>query len=91
MFDMYLLSQGAAPAAPGRREAGKLLEGALVGTSSRSAREWVKHEVELMLSSASVAEERTVAALGRATRALAELGGGKWAWQLRKEAERRRR
>eukprot|EP00966_Prymnesium_polylepis_P157937 3650155-Prymnesium_polylepis.1 len=43
-----------------------------------------------MLSSASVAEERTVAAVGRATRALAELGGGKRAWQLRKEAERRR-
>ena len=72
-------------------EAGKLLEGALAGTASRSAREWVRHEAELMLSSASVAEERTVAAVGRATRALAALGGGKRAWQLRKEAERRRR
>eukprot|EP00966_Prymnesium_polylepis_P097926 2268308-Prymnesium_polylepis.1 len=37
-------------------------QGALVGTASRSAREWVRHEAELMLSSASVAEERTVAA-----------------------------
>ena len=36
-------------------EAGKLLEGALAGTSSRSTREWVRHEAELMLSSASVA------------------------------------
>eukprot|EP00966_Prymnesium_polylepis_P085304 1974918-Prymnesium_polylepis.1 len=58
-------------------EAGRLLEGALAGTARRSAREWVRYEAELMLSSTSVAEERTVAAVGRATRALAELGGGK--------------
>ena len=41
-----------------------------------------------MLSSVSVAEERTVAAVGRATRALAELvgwkrGRGSCGWKLR--------
>eukprot|EP00966_Prymnesium_polylepis_P027178 628561-Prymnesium_polylepis.1 len=34
--------------------------------------------------------ERTAAAVGRAARALRELGGDKRAWLLRKEAERQR-
>ena len=72
-------------------EAERLLDSTLAGTSSGSARGWVRHETEQALMNPMVAEERTVAAVGRATRALAELGGGKRAWQLRKEAERKQR
>ena len=49
----------------------------------------MRHEAEQALMSTRVAEERTVAAVGRATRALVALRGGKRAWQLRKEAARR--
>ena len=58
-------------------EAGRLLDGALAGTTSGSARSWVRHAAEQALTSTSVAEERTVAAVGRATRALVALGGGR--------------
>ena len=66
-----------------------LVRNTLAGASGGGGEAAVRSEAARATQERTLAvQESTVAAVGRATRALAALGGGKRAWQLRKEAER---
>eukprot|EP00966_Prymnesium_polylepis_P050000 1157834-Prymnesium_polylepis.2 len=64
---------------------------AALSVANGSRREWLAHQVDRLASAPARSEEQTVAAVGRASRALGNLGGRKKADQLRKEAEHRQR
>ena len=66
-----------------------LMGGTLAGTYGGGGDAAVRGAAEQATQERTLAsQERTVAVVGRATRALSALGGDRRAWQLRKEAER---